>query len=195
MAKIDITKIAGFDGMTADQKIEALMGLDIPDAPDMSKFIAKAQFDKLASELAENKRKLLGKMTEDEQKKAEQDEKDALLKAELEQYKTQLAEVNKKLKISDYKSQFVALGYEDKLAAETAQALVDGNMAKVFENQGKHKDALEKKIKEDLMMGDPRPAGGGSDGGKDSAVEFAKNLAKSQSDGNKAAQDAIKYYS
>ena len=49
MAKIDVTKIEGYANMTAEEKLKALEGYSIPE-PDMSSYISKDQFDKLASE-------------------------------------------------------------------------------------------------------------------------------------------------
>ena len=36
MATIDTSTIEGFDSMTADEKVTALLGLQIPDAVDLS---------------------------------------------------------------------------------------------------------------------------------------------------------------
>ena len=69
MAQFDTSTIEGFEGMTPEQKVEALLKAEIPENVDMSKFISKEQFDKKASELAEANKKLKSKMTEDEQKK------------------------------------------------------------------------------------------------------------------------------
>ena len=41
MANIDVTTIQGFDGMTAEQKVEALLKFDIPERIDMSKYVSK----------------------------------------------------------------------------------------------------------------------------------------------------------
>ena len=71
MAVFDTTQIEGFDGMTAEQKLEAVLKFDLPDAPDMSKFVSKETFDKKASEAANLSKQLRDKMTEDEQKKVD----------------------------------------------------------------------------------------------------------------------------
>ena len=52
MANIDTATIEGFEGMTAEEKVSALLKLDIPDAVDLSKFVSKETFDKKASEAA-----------------------------------------------------------------------------------------------------------------------------------------------
>lgn len=195
MATIDTTKIEGFDSMTAEQKVQALLGISIPDEVDMSKFVSKASFDKTASDLAEAKRQLKGKMSEDEQAKAAQAEREAADKAALEELQAKLDAANKTIMISTYKSSYMALGYDEKLAQETAEALASGDTAKVFANQGKHKAAMEAKIKADLMMKDPRPGfGGGESGEKDPGVELAKALAKSNGGDEAGRQTVIGKY-
>ncbi len=68
-----------------------------------------------------------------------------------------------------------------KLARETAEALFDGNIEKVFENQQKANAAYEKKLRADLVKQDPKPAGaGGGNEEKDEAVEFARSWANSE---------------
>ena len=77
---------------------------------------------------------------------------------------TELAELKNEKALSDHKSKLVAIGYDEKLAAETAKALVDGDMDKVFENQKKFALDKEKAIKKDLLKNTPEPpSGGGSD--------------------------------
>ena len=71
MAQIDVTQIPGFEEMTADQKLEAVMKLDIPDKVDLSGYVKKSVFDAKAAEASDLSKKLKGKMTEDEQKQAE----------------------------------------------------------------------------------------------------------------------------
>ena len=47
MAKIDISKIEGYADMSAEEKLAALEGLEIPE-PDYSGFVRKEVFDKTA---------------------------------------------------------------------------------------------------------------------------------------------------
>ena len=39
------------------------------------------------------------------------------------------------------------------------QAMADGNLAKVFENQRQHQESLEKRIRADVLKSTPRPNG------------------------------------
>lgn len=189
MAFIDVSAIEGFDGMTAEQKVEALTKFEIPDAVDLSKYVSKEVFDKKASEAAGLSKQLKDRMSEEEQKAAaEAEEKANLLK--------KVEELERKDKISSYTAQYIGMGYDKALAEDTAKAMADGDMEKVFANGAKHREALEKKIKEDLINSTPKPkgAGGSDEGKKDSAVEKAKELAKAKLGGGKQYEEVMKNY-
>lgn len=64
MATIDTSTIEGFDGMTADEKVAALLGVQIPDAVDLSGYVKKDIFDSKASEAATLAKQLKAKTTE-----------------------------------------------------------------------------------------------------------------------------------
>ena len=66
MATIDTSTIEGFDGMTADEKVTALLGLQIPDSVDLSGYVAKSVFDTKATEAATLSKQLKAKTTEAE---------------------------------------------------------------------------------------------------------------------------------
>lgn len=152
--KIDTSAIQGFDGMTADQKLAAVLGMDIPE-PDMTGWVRKDVFDAKATEAANLNKQLRARMSDEEVAKA----------AEAAKYQDLEAKYNELLKanqISDYKAKYLAMGYDEKLAADTAQAMADGNIEKVFSNGEKFKSELEKRIKADILKDTPRP---GTDGG------------------------------
>ena len=129
MAKIDVTKIEGYADMTPEEKLKALEGYDVPD-PDYSGYVKKDVFDKTASELAAKKKELTEKMSEDEQKKAKEAEERQALE---EKYNALLRENA----VSKNKTKILGLGYDEKLADETAEAMADGDLEKVFKNQKK----------------------------------------------------------
>lgn len=188
MPTIDTSVIEGFDAMTAEDKVAALLKLDVPEKVDLTGYIAKSQFDRVSSELADTKKQLKGKMTEDEAKKAEEDK----ARAELE---GKYQELLKKSTIADHTANFLALGYDKDLARSTAEALFDGDMEKVFANQQKFNEAREKQLRAELVKKDPRPdgAGGGSDD-KKSDVDLAKRLAQRKADSRKESENVMKYY-
>lgn len=66
MATIDTSAIEGFDSMTSDEKVTALLGLQIPDAVDLSGYVAKSVFDTKATEAANLSKQLKAKITEAE---------------------------------------------------------------------------------------------------------------------------------
>ena len=66
MANIDTSTIEGFDGMTADEKVTALLGLQIPAPVDLSGYVKKDVFDTKATEAASLAKQLRAKTTEAE---------------------------------------------------------------------------------------------------------------------------------
>lgn len=153
MAKIDITKIEGYAEMSAEEKLKALEAFDIPD-PDLSGYVDKKLFDKTASELAAKKKELNEKLTEDEKAKREEAEK----REELEKKYNELLHESA---VSKNKAKLVALGYEEALADETAEAMASGDLEKVFSNQKKHLESFEKKVRAEALKGTPKPSGNG----------------------------------
>lgn len=184
---IDTNTIEGFAGMTDAQKVEALLKVEIPEAFDKSKWIAKDQFDRTASELADAKKQLKGKMSAEEAAKAEQDK---IVSDLTEKYN----ELLKNSTIANHTAKYLTMpGYDEKLARETAEALFNGNMDKVFENQQKANAAYEKKIKADAMRGMRDPSKGDDDDNPTN-VEYAKQRGKARADALKASKDVLSHY-
>lgn len=189
MPTISTEGIEGFDSMTAEQKVEALLKVEVPDKVDLAGYVKKDLFDKTASELAEAKKAIKAKMTDDEAAKAQAD-------ADRKALEDKYTELLRKSTIAEHTARFIAMpGYDEKLARETAEALFDGNMDQVLENQQKANAAYEKKLRADLVKQDPKPDGaGGDDQEKDTAVEFAKKLGKQRADALKSANEGLKNY-
>ena len=133
-------------------------------------------------------KQLKERMSEDEQKKSEQEKAFADMKEELENLK-------REKELSDLTASYISMGYDKDLAADTAKARLDGDKAKEFANGEKHRQALEKRIKEQLMDNTPKPAGTGDDGKPetDLAVEKAKELAKAKFGGSSYSDIMDKY--
>nr|DAU56360.1 MAG TPA: hypothetical protein [Caudoviricetes sp.] len=149
MAKIDVTQIAGYETMSAEEKLKALEAYDVPD-PDYSGYVKKDVFDKTASELAAKKKELLEKMSEDEAaKQKDKEDKEAMQK--------ELDALRRESTVSKTKAKLIALGYDEALAEDTAEAMADGKMDKVFANQQKHLTAFEKKVRADALKDTPKP--------------------------------------
>lgn len=187
--KISTDSIQGFAEMSDADKVTALLGLDIPDPVDMSQFVDKKVFDAKATEAANLSKQLKAKMTDDEAAKAQAD-------ADRKALEDKYTELLRKSTIAEHTARFIAMpGYDEKLARETAEALFDGNMDQVFENQQKANAAYEKKLRAEMVKQDPKPDGaGGDDQKKDTAVEFAKKLGKQRADALKSANEGLKNY-
>lgn len=150
--KIDITQIPNFDALPDEAK-NAILAMEFADAPDMSQFVAKSTFDKKASEAADLGKKLRERMTEDEAKAAKAAEEHAALMAEVEALR------HEKL-VSTYTASYMAMGYDEKLAKATAEAMAKGDTDTVFKNQKVHLETREKALRTELLMQTPPPAGG-----------------------------------
>lgn len=156
----------------------------------------KKDRSKANSEAAEWKRKHNALLDDDAKKKqAEEDAKNAFA-AELETVKAENQALIKEIKTSKYTAKYLSLGYDEKLAADSASAmsaLSDEEAAKIFSNMEKHNAALEAKIKADLMDNTPKP-NGGAGGNGNPVVEQAKNIGKAKAEANKASADVLKHY-
>ena len=155
MAKIDTTLIEGYANMTAEQKLAALEGFDVPD-PDYSGYVKKDQFDKAASEAADWKKKYNSKLSDDEQAAAAQ-------KDRMEKLESELNDLRREKQVSEYTAKYVTVGYDPELAASTAEALADGDMETVFSNAAKFMKAHDKSLRADILKETPKPDGVGGD--------------------------------
>lgn len=151
--KLDLTKIEGYDKMTPEEKLKALEQYDVPD-PDYTGYVKKDMYDKTASELAEKKKQLQAKLTEDEAAKQKEQEERAELQSKYEKLLHE-SEVTK------FKANLLGMGYDEKLASETAEAMANGETDKVFANQKKHLEAVEKKVRAEALKDTPKPTGDG----------------------------------
>ena len=149
----DLLKDAYQEGMSAEDIVKALEEIELP--KDNSAEIEKLKnaLSKSNSEAADYKRQLKEKMTDDEIKAKEDAEKWAQVEKERDEL---LREKN----VSINKAKLLGLGYDEKLADETAEAMVNGELDKVFANQKAHLESVEKKIKSEILKGTPKPNGG-----------------------------------
>ena len=181
MAKIDTSKIEGYADMTPEQKLAALVGYEYEDnAAELEK--QKNALSKANSEAAEWKRKHNALLSEEEKKKQEDADK-------LAQMEQELADLRKAKTVSEYKAKFVAQGYDETLAEETAQAYADGDSAKVFANQSKFLEEYAKKVKADALKKTPKPTPGAGSGG--GVIDYDKKIEEAQKNGDLAA---VAYY-
>lgn len=149
MAKIDVTKIEGYKDMTPEQKLAALEAFEIED-PDYTGYVKKDVFDKTASELAAKKKELNEKLSEDEKTKQKEQE-------EREELQSKYEKLLHESEVSKFKAKLLGMGYDEKLADETAEAMASGDTDKVFANQKKHLDSVEKKVRAEALKDTPKP--------------------------------------
>ena len=141
----------------------------------------KAQLSKANSEAADYKKQLRGKQSEDEAAAAEQ-------KATMDKLTQENADLKRSMALSEKKAKLLAMGYDEKLADDTATAMVDGDMDKVMANQTKYLEAREKDILAKKMKGTPRPAAGSENTG---GMDYQKKIEEAQASGDLTA---VAYY-
>lgn len=186
--KISTDGIEGFADMTADQKVEALLSMEMPDPVDLSKFVKKEVFDAKASEASTLSKKLKEKMSDDEIARAQaeqnmkdlQDKYDALLESST---------------ISAHTASYLAMpGYDEELAKSTAEALYAGDTAKVLENQKKAAENYAKILKAEWIKSTPTPPGSAGGNDKDEAVELARKIGKEKATSVSSTENILKHY-
>lgn len=119
--KIDPSKIEGFDNLSADEKVAALLNQEIEveqtEPADVTKL--KTSLSKANSEAAEYKRLLREKQTEAERAEADRAEREKALQDELASYRD-------KERISSYKAQLMSAGVDSETADLMAKSLPEG---------------------------------------------------------------------
>lgn len=157
MAKIDTSKIEGYDSMSAEDKLKALEEYEYEDNADelenQKKLLSKAN-----GEAAEWKKKFNALSKDGDKEKKTLEEKYNELSTEVETLK-------KEKKQSEYVAALVSQGFSEDNAKDAAAALIEGDMAKYFECSRKHNEGLEKDIEARLLKNTQRPPAGDADKG------------------------------
>lgn len=144
-------EIENYAEMTPEEKVAAL------EANYESVAQIKATADKNASEAANYKKQLREKQTDEEAKAAERAAKEAEIMAELEALRHEKV-------VGTYITSYMAIGYDEKLAKATAEAMANGDTETVFKNQKIHLENREKALRAELLMQTPDPAPGNPTG-------------------------------
>lgn len=153
MAKIDITQLEGYsNNITAEEKLALFENYDVPEAERQNgeKVVAKRLFDKTASELATTKKQLREKLTDEETQKLESEQT-------LKDLQAELGDLRKSKIMSEHIANFLAIGYDDALARETAEAMAEGDVSKVFTSQSKFITNRENALKAEFLKNTPTP--------------------------------------
>ena len=165
----DLLKDAYKEGMSIEDIEKALESIEMPtDGSAEIERLTKA-LSKSNSEAADYKKQLREKMSADEIKAKEEADK-------MEELQSKYDALLKESTISKYKARFLALGYDDALATEAAEAMANGDTEKVFAAQQKNLDAVGKKFNEEFVGKTPRPTGGS---GKGKSAEDILNITDS----------------
>lgn len=180
------------DGMTVEEVNAALQKVAMPTDQTAEIERLKGVISKSNSEAAEWKRKFQATQTEDEQQKAkDEEERQNLLK--------ELAELKKAQAVSGYKASYLAMGYDEKLAEEAANAVANGDTDKALEVQKKHQATMAEKIKKEILRAAGRPVGDpesdhDDDNGDSDAIRLAKQIGRQRANVGKSADDVMKHY-
>ena len=173
--KLDITKIPGYKAdMSAEEQLKLVAAHEI----DLSGYVKKDVADKYASEAAEYKKKFTATLGESERKDADTAEK-------FKEMETELNMLRRERAISKYTADYIGLGFDKKLADETAVAFADGKMDTVFANLAKHQESMQAKLKSELLQSTPKPGEGAS--GNGGGIDFAAKAQEALEHGDNIA--------
>lgn len=158
---IDTSRIEGYAEMSVEDKLAALEGYKFN---DLSDDLAKAQEENKRLKDATNKATHERSVADKELKalKAQAEKGESAKDSEIADLREKYDALVRKSTVSEYRANLISQGYDAELAAETAEAMADGDMNKVFENNQKFIEAHDKVIKADLLKQTPRPGSGGT---------------------------------
>lgn len=165
--KINTANIQGYADMSAEEKVAYFESLEINDFADELER-AKSSVSKANSEAADYKRKL-------KEATAAKDQISADAENELASIKKQLAALQREKAISENKASFLAQGYSEALALDSATALIDGDNVKLFANMNTFISERDKSIQAQNVGNMKRPGTGV--GNPDTTVDYQNQIA------------------
>ncbi|WP_279000670.1 hypothetical protein [Thomasclavelia cocleata] len=148
------------EGMTFEEIQQALADLPEPDS-----VVDKEEYDKIkklkdeaSKEASSWKKKYNSTLSEKEQLEIAQNEAN-------EELQNNYDALLRKTTIAERKAELVELGYDAKLAQETAEAMADGDFSKVIANQSKFAESVKKNTTDELLKNTKTPEGGSGNEG------------------------------
>lgn len=142
------------DGISFEEIQECLA--EIPD-----EFVDQEEYEKMkrlkddaCKDAASWKKKYNSTLSEKEQLEIHQ-------KEDNEELQKKYNELLREQKIDKRKADLMAIGYDAKLAQETAIAMIDGDFEKVIANQSKYAELVKKDTTDKLLKDTQEPEGGG----------------------------------
>lgn len=175
--------IENYENMTTEEKLAALEAYD----PEKNGFVSKATFDKKASEASDLGKQLRAKQTDEEAKAAKDAEERATLLARVE-------ELEREKTVNAYTTSYLGLGYDEKSAKATAEALAKGDMDTVFANHKTHIENREKALRAELLKETPRPPAGDADKGMKKEDFVKLSLAEKQKFATENPEEYASFY-
>lgn len=171
--KIDVTKIDGYESMSAEDKLKVLEGyeFDVPAQKDNSEEVKnlKESLSKANSQAAEWKRQFREKQTEAERAEAERAEREKAVEEELKSLRRDKS-------VSGYVAQCLALGYSAELAQKAAEAMADGNTSEIFACQQAFLEAKQKELEAAALNKQPTITSGSPPTSKVAEVEAQNKM-------------------
>ena len=117
---------------------------------------ASADASKWKKDFQEKKAELESRMTEEERAKAEQDAATAAMQQELETLRNER-------NVANHKAQLTSIGFDGDLAQETAEAINNGDSAKLFDGIRRFIASHDKEMTSKALMSNPVLSGGNTD--------------------------------
>ncbi len=155
MTKIDVGTIEGFNEMSVEDKLTALLNYEFETPAPDSKAVdsgetekLKAQLNKANAEAADYKRKLREKMSEAEQKEAERVEAETRMREELNTLKRERTS-------SGYAANLVGIGYDSDTAKKIGEMLPDNIPDEFFVAHKAFAEQLKKNVESELLKKQP----------------------------------------
>lgn len=176
MPRLDTKKIPGFDSLPEDARAY-LSSLET---------VESSVYNQLASANGELTKQLRAKQTEEERIASEQAAKVAAEQAKNEELLTKLTTLEKAQNIMAQQTRLMALGYDDALAKQAAEHLVNGDYEKFNAAQAKFLEARDAKQKEQRVNNTPYPPNGSGGGTVDLAAQIT--AAQAENDFARVAQ-------
>ena len=159
MATINTEQISGFNEMSPEEQVKALLGYEfddgakaLKDAEDRAAKL-KAAVDKASSEAADYKKQLNAKLSDEELKQQE-------TAATMQAMQEKLAEYEQREKLSTAKAAFLGGGFDEATAAAAAGAFIAGDIEKMSAAVKKFRETIVASAKSELMGNAPKPDGG-----------------------------------
>lgn len=173
----DLLGAAFKDGMTLTEIDAALTDRDLVDRTELDTLVNnRTAAQKRLLDAANKKLEEANKKLADAQKRNDDaGTENADLLARISTLEEEAKQSKRDAAIAKDTATYVAMGYTEELAKSTAEALADGNSAKVTENMSafiaQKTQSIEQAVKEQLLNGTKPPAGGG-DGGSGAPDKF-----------------------